>query len=46
MTPPTLEDRLVLLQRVAGLHQQADDVAARDVLTQFGNDEISHGLPS
>jgi hypothetical protein len=27
-----LEDRLILLQRIAGLHQQADNIAARDVL--------------
>ena len=41
-----LEDRLVLLQRVARLHQQAHDVAAGDTLTKFRNDEVSHVSPS
>ncbi len=40
-----LEDGLVLLQGVARLHQHAHDVAAGDILTKFGNDEVSHESP-
>ena len=40
------EDRLVFRERVARLHQHADDVAGGDVLAQFGNLEFSSPVSS
>ena len=40
-----LQDRLVLLDRVADVDEHARDVAAGDVLPQFGNLELRHVSP-